>query len=346
MDFRNRIHWFTFILSLLVVWVHSYNAELFLGAWGGLSMAGRFQQLLGEGLGQIAVPGFFMVSAYLFYRGFSMKDLLRKWRSRAGSVLVPYLLWNLLYYGAYVIVSRLPFLTPVIGKAPVPVTADHLCQAVVHYGYNPVFWYLYQLLLLILLSPVIYWIFKSTRRGAAALALMAAGLWWNRDLPVLNLDALFYYSAAAYCGLHRESWGAAAEQCLPLKRLPAELAVLAAGYSLLILLGQPGGFLYGRALSIVLLRFWGVWTAWRLLGALPLGPAREWMKNSFFLYAIHFGLVRLINKSGALVLAGSSLAAMSLFLIMPVLITAAAAWLKKGICLVWPGLYRVLSGGR
>ena len=30
-QFRNKIRWFTFLFSILVVWVHSVNAELFLG---------------------------------------------------------------------------------------------------------------------------------------------------------------------------------------------------------------------------------------------------------------------------------------------------------------------------
>ena len=31
LEFRNKVTWFSFALSLLVIWVHSYNAELFLG---------------------------------------------------------------------------------------------------------------------------------------------------------------------------------------------------------------------------------------------------------------------------------------------------------------------------
>lgn len=30
-QFRNKVTWFSFVFSLLVIWVHSYNAELFLG---------------------------------------------------------------------------------------------------------------------------------------------------------------------------------------------------------------------------------------------------------------------------------------------------------------------------
>ena len=30
-EFRSKVYWLTFIFSILVIWVHSGNAELFLG---------------------------------------------------------------------------------------------------------------------------------------------------------------------------------------------------------------------------------------------------------------------------------------------------------------------------
>ena len=101
-QFRDKVYWLTFLFSLMVVWVHSFNGELFMGnPEAALKVAG-IERILGEKLGQIAVPGFFMVSSYLFFRGFCWKKLLPKWRSRIRSLLLPYLLWNFLYYIGYV----------------------------------------------------------------------------------------------------------------------------------------------------------------------------------------------------------------------------------------------------
>ena len=35
--FRNRVAWMMFLLSILVIWVHSYNVELFAGRAPGVS---------------------------------------------------------------------------------------------------------------------------------------------------------------------------------------------------------------------------------------------------------------------------------------------------------------------
>lgn len=103
-----------------------------------------------------------MISAYLFYRNFQLNSLFSKWRSRSRTILLPYLLWNSLYYGAYAAATRIPAICQIIGKPPVPLTAGEFLKALLHYGYNPVFWYLFQLILLILLAPVLYVLLKKT----------------------------------------------------------------------------------------------------------------------------------------------------------------------------------------
>ena len=75
--FRNKVTWFSFGFSLLVIWVHSYNAELYLGKAPEMAAVYRLQHAVGDGLGQIAVPGFFMISGYLFYRDFTWEKLGR-----------------------------------------------------------------------------------------------------------------------------------------------------------------------------------------------------------------------------------------------------------------------------
>ena len=48
------------------------------------------------------------------------------------------------------------FVENIIGKEPVAFNLKELLLAAVYYKYNPVFWYLFQLLLLVLLAPFLY----------------------------------------------------------------------------------------------------------------------------------------------------------------------------------------------
>lgn len=344
--FRNQIFWITFLLSILVIWVHSFNAELFLGVTETALRVKRLEAILGNGLGQIAVPGFFMVSSCLFYRSFNWSKLTSKWKSRIRTILIPYFLWNFLYYAGYGAATRLTAIHNLIGKPPVPFNLESLVNALVNYGYNPVFWYLYQLILLIVLAPLIYPVFRNTAAGAAALVLMLFALWKGWDFPYLNMDALFYYSAAAYISLHRSTWGSFAEKIPGRRQGILIAAVLLALLVLLVLWGRPGSILFGRPLLAVLRRLWGVCALWFLLSALHLPPAREWMKHNFFLYAIHFAWVRLFNKAGALIFPAQPAPALIMFLLMPLFMVLISTFLVKILQSALPGLYRILTGGR
>ena len=49
-QFRNKIQWFTFLFSILVVWVHAFNAELFLGKGPGAAGLKRVETVVGLSL--------------------------------------------------------------------------------------------------------------------------------------------------------------------------------------------------------------------------------------------------------------------------------------------------------
>ena len=156
--FHDQISWLMFLFSIFVIWVHSYNVDLFSGgAQDGIwSLADRIENFVSVGLGQIAVPGFFLLSSYLFFRNFSWDKLVGKWKSRVFSVLIPYVVWNLIYYLGYMAASRFLAIRSVVGRDIIPFSVQEIWRAVSQYAYAPIFWYLYQLIFLIIVSPMIY----------------------------------------------------------------------------------------------------------------------------------------------------------------------------------------------
>lgn len=337
-QFHNKITWFSFLFSLFVIWVHSYNAELFLGVSAAGSAIDSLERWIGDSIGQIAVPGFFMMSGYLFFRGFSWQKLPGKWRRRIKSVLVPYIAWNFIYYLGYVIGSRLPWIHQIVGKGVIPFTLSAAVDAILNYTYNYVFWYLYQLILLILLAPVIYLLLK--RRGIGELYLLA--LWGmligGVQLPLLNMDALIYYSTAAYCALHHRQRTEAG----------GSRKSLAAG--IVLMLASAGVYRYGlwkaAVWCFVVCRLTGIAGLWLAVWGTKLPEAGAWMRSHFFLYATHFAFVRLINKTAAERLSGSVAAAVILYFLMPVLVLGITSGLAALLRRFVPSVWRVLNGGR
>lgn len=337
-QFRNKVYWFTFAFSILVVWVHAYNSELFLGRTAEEALIYAIEHGIGDTIAQIAVPGFFMISAYLFYRNFTWEKLWPKWNSRIRSILIPFITWNTLYYLGYVTASRLPFVTDVVGKGVVPFGLFPAVDAILHYTYNYVFWYLYQLIILIALAPIIYPVIRRKYLGAILMVLMAIGVYCQFALPHLNLDALLYYCAGTYAAIHLkyhvESWE---------KKTAVMGFVLLTGVTMYRF---APGIIGDSTMAVVLFRLMVPVALWMITDPCRLPEAKPWMKYNFFLYATHFALVRLINKTAALLLPVTLYLPLALYVLMPVLVLVISypvgAFLRRYL----PGVWRLLNGGR
>lgn len=333
--FRNKITWLTFFFSILVIWVHSYNAVLFLGNTGAGLRLDMLERFLGNRVGQIAVPGFFLMSSYLFFRNFTLDRLPVKWNSRTRSVLVPYILWNFIYYLGYIIGSRIPMVSEVIGKGKVSFTFTRAADAILNYTYNYVFWYLYQLILLILLAPLIYLLTKRLATAFLFLTGILAAVYMGAALPFLNLDALFYYAFGAFAAIHGKN---VTENGWNQKRFGAGIALFFAAFLIM-----KGGVSAAAVMGFRLLVPVGLWLA---VPEKCLGEARGWMKQNFFLYAVHFAMVRLINKTGALLLPAYPAVSLGLFLIMPAICVFFSFQIGRFLRKFLPILWQLLNGGR
>ena len=342
--FRDNVTWMSFLLTLLVIWTHALNAELFLGEAGKNSAAGLTESLLGEHLAQIAVPGFFMMSAVLFFRNYRPEDTLRKWERRFRSLVIPYFSWNLLYYLGYLIATRAPVLREITGKEEVPVSLKELLEALLLYKYNHVFWFVFQLILLALLSPFVWYIVQRRASFTVMFLLLCAFIFLKADPTPLNADALLYYmtGARAVTALSQKPAPAPSPAGRRRKAIRAGLIFMTAALLLYCI-----ALLSRNDLPLVLSRLMAAACLWTLLLCIRKLPApRPIMHETFLIYAIHFAPLRLINKSAAALLPGSAAAALLVFLLMP-LIVLGIAWIVNSIGEKYcPALLHLFTGGR
>lgn len=253
-------------------------------------------------------------------------------------LFLPFLLWNGLYYLGYVAASRVPGLADIVGKGIIPFDGKTALDAVFHYRYNYVFWYLYQLIWLAALTPVIYFFLRTKVGAAVYIGAAVLWVWLQVDFPFINEDSMLYYAVAAAFAVHRP--GLAEENGGIAGRLEGAALMAAGGLcGVLYLRGCGVGFL-------VLCRLFVPLGLWRFVDGARLPEARPWMEDTFFLYATHFALVRLINKTGAVLFPGSRAAAAFLFVAMPWLCLGLSRT-AAGVLKRWtPPLWSWLSGGR
>ena len=210
---------YSLFLSVLVIFVHSTHFTVpALQAvpktdFFSTSFLIKMEYLFSEFLGQIAVPGFFFLSGFLFLKGlYDLKDWARKWKSRVFSYIVPYLIWN----------TAMTLLYLFFGKAEWSLKS--IAEGIFLYRFNPVFWYFYQLILLSFCFPfmAIFAIFirkgeeqkgyrkKSLRHLLFLFPLFFLFLiYFQLDIPFLNEDAAFYYSLGGSVAFLAEQRGRA-----------------------------------------------------------------------------------------------------------------------------------------
>ena len=210
---------YSLFLSVLVIFVHSTHFPL--TALQAVPNTGLFstsflikiEYFFSEFLGQAAVPGFFFLSGFLFLKGLhSIKDWLRKEKSRVFSYILPYLIWN----------TMMTLLYLSFGKAEWSLKT--VAEGIFLYRFNPVFWYFYQLILLSFCFPfmAIFAIFirkgearkehreKSLRYPILLFPIFFLFLIYFRlDIPFLNEDAAFYYSLGGSVAFLAEQRGRA-----------------------------------------------------------------------------------------------------------------------------------------
>ena len=198
--FRNKVTAMSTLCSVLVVFLHAYAFN----DGPQPTAAYHMEFFLSRVLAQTAVPVFFALSAFLFYRNFTMDMLPGKWKSRVHTLLIPYIIWNILSMLAFWFLAKLPFInTPAFQITPMTVL-----RSVIAYEYNLTFWFVYNLILLVALAPVVYGLMKNRYVGIAViLTLVGVYSFYTREIYLgdfgkIEIRAAVFYYLGAWCGLH------------------------------------------------------------------------------------------------------------------------------------------------
>ena len=156
-------------------------------------------------LGETGVPCFFFISGYLFF--LSKKTYLQKLNKRAHTLLVPYLLWNSIIVIIYLFAWFIGFPQEINGKS---LTNYHFIDYLRLFwdrgsydngNFVPILcplWYIRNLLIMSLLSPLIYYILKYLTE----FFLLIVTVWWlmsnhNAFIP----QTILFFALGAYCSI-------------------------------------------------------------------------------------------------------------------------------------------------
>lgn len=368
--FWKNVEWFHFLFSIFVIWIHADNISSFTEA--GAQVTGPFvlEGFIIKYLANLGVAGFYLCSGYLFYRGFTMEKLPGKWKSRVQTLVLPYILWNLIYYILHYTVLQIPKLAGMFADRPISLSLQSVLDAVIWYRYNPVFWYLQFLIIFVFLCPVIYMLLKNRYVGGAVLVgvlLLQSGIFYQvqHQMAGALLNWFVVYGTGAWLGLHgrnlvEKACGMPNVESGIKENVSKETGHIGGnalkgtghigeksekgsgpreefwGLPALAVSGVcmiVAGILYGKGLNVVfsLLYFLaGAVFFWLLLDKIVKHEARSWMKLTFFVYASHQMVVSVVTKFGLKLLGANAWLGLFLFIAAPIY-SFLIAWLCKKI---------------
>lgn len=145
---QNFLNFVPMVCSLMVVMIHQHTV-----AGDVYTASSRVISFFTHGICTAAVPVFFVISGYLFFRNaYTFSDIFHKQKKRIKTVLMPFLAWSAFYYLLYAAVS---VVVPGFLQSNVDLSAIGIIKGIVFYEYAFPMWYMFQLCVYILLAPML-----------------------------------------------------------------------------------------------------------------------------------------------------------------------------------------------
>ena len=153
-----------FVCAVMIITLHTAFASYFPGAPQWAVELNAFWRSLVD----VSISTFFFLTAYLFYRRADERRYAQVLRQKFFSLVIPYLLWNALYYAYLLAVEYLTYSTLLN-----PPDAWEILRKLTYQTPLDVLWFVRTLLGYVLVFPLIRW---AVNRRWPALVVGAAAL--------------------------------------------------------------------------------------------------------------------------------------------------------------------------
>jgi hypothetical protein len=199
-----RLNLLRFPLIVGVVFIHAYGTTVGLsGGSVGVAQNGItdfVQNSISQGIARTAVPLFFLMSGYLFFAGvtWSKENYFNKIKSRIKTLLIPFLFWNVITLLLIALAQALPATQVYFSGNNVPIASFgviNYINAILGISRFPIsyqFWFIRDLMLLVLLTPIINILSKKSPITFIAILF----IFWFLDIWPINApssEATFFF---------------------------------------------------------------------------------------------------------------------------------------------------------
>lgn len=340
-----RINFLKFISIIFVVFIHSVSTENINFADSPLireipTWLRFFQNMVVYGFASMAVPMFFLISAILLFAKEEKFILLLKKKSR--TVLLPYIVWNTLWIILFLLFQNISITKIFFGNSENLIKDWGLNDFLSAYGIGLTFpypilyplWFMRDLMIMIIISPIIRLI---TKRAPVISAIIASVAFFQPyAFPFKTAIVFFFYGAAiVQLNLRFNSINS-----IPLK-------VLMPGYIVIIILKTITNNPYVSSAAIIIgIVFW-IKVSYVISAFEKNKILSEMTKYTIFIYFLHEMSTTFLKKISARIFPDpSSLYILLEFLLIPGLVILGCFLVGKFIHDRFTRLSKLITGNR
>lgn len=325
-----KIRNLSFLLALMVVWLHSAPG-------GELPFMFKLTSLTNH-FCTCAVPTFFFISGFLFFHNYQVGKASQKLFRRVRGLLIPYLLWNFIASICWFLIAEMVG-TEYVEPCSRYYGFQNYLSLFLTSGHLSVFWFVRNLIVYAVLSPILYFTIRNKFVGGVAV--------FCAIIPTLATEMAYtsivywaqFYILGGWVGIHYKKFFS----IFPLQSVWKQVCIVA-----LWLCCFFCAIVFQHHLSITLFRLFsvfGIVVIYDLLQIKQIMKSRCYYDYAFGLYATHYiplYVVQVYHSLHTQTLLTNCL----VFYLVPVLIVMLSLVFCNRLELYLPHLYSLLMGRR
>lgn len=318
------------VCAVMVIFIHTYNLEVYKIC--SESVIYWFESFVAK-ITACAVPFFFMSSSFFLYQ--KEREVISVYKSRFKSIMIPYLLWNIIYMIAFTILKKLSLTN--VGL--VSINIIDILKGIFLYKYNYTYWFMFYLILFILLYPAIKQIVCRSKIVCFSVLIALLTIDFGNIINHNIIPSFIYYYLGAICGYYYRKQTEKISTIQP-KKKTAIIMMCIVGFVLSVVASifDINISVVGNVSLILLLLI--------ILSSQQIKMPLFLLGLSFMIYSMHGILLECVEKVIYIAFPHNVLWATIDYFVSPavtlMIIVVICAAMKK----VCPSLYNILNGNR
>lgn len=316
-----------FLCTVMVVFRHGYNLQAFGLNFYDTSYVTFVENGISK-LTEVAVPYFFIVSGFFFFRSsyYGKGEFIHMLYKKFHSLFIPFIFWN--------IVGIIPLM--LVNQFVYEDNPWKYILQLLNSDWNGVLWYVRDIMTLMALAPLYAWIFVLNNRLLyVAIFVILFTNWLPIDCGWISTEGTLFFFLG---GVLQKNSGV-----LSMRINKAILIIIGMVWiiSCFIFPFYWPIHRYNTLLGLVV-----VWYLFNFLSKQSLSRILSISNYSFFIYVVHAFIIKCMKIMVAHFFLGNEFVAFTSYIILPILTILITLYSGRMISKYMPIFYGVIVGGR